>query len=458
MDLMTESLRNQLYVSKLRRLADRLEAENNQFTLLSIQEGQSKTINGMRYVWKKGKSGKARWHRTDREKAGPPVNHAISSTKKFEGRGKEFYPHETQRNSSLKVPIYGNEGRIDRELDPGEQSAPKTSTYEGALRRSEKNAAVEYVANRPYIKTMIHTDSDGDGVADGARVGIPGNAVQPPPPIRRVKGLNGEQQVAEAEFIAGFERNRNVYVKDATERSIAQGKKKGAGGPIFETDDVKNLAPAHWAPGANRADNNVALHQVANAVCKKAFKDYIATLPKGSNILVTCGGCGAGKGHILGNNPLAKPLMGKAQAVWDSAGDQNATENPWIQEEAEKHGHKVTYMYVHADPLEAWAGKYGVVQRALNPDDGRMVTARVFADSYALGSKSHKAFAEKHKHNPNAKFMFFRNGANPEMIAGIPPEAEHDPDTLYEYALGVIDKRHDLPPYIRSAATFKFGD
>ena len=453
MDPIKEIVQTEREIRRLRRLADQMESELDNFCRMALQPGQTKSVGGKNYVWKKGKSGKARWHRSDRT---PPGRHKIAQSKPTGpgGQGKQYFPQ--YRGGDGNQPIYGHKDKVVQEVDPGEKITSSTDTWSDAYRRTEKSAALLRVKDRPDIQSML-ADVDGDGIDEGARVGIPGKAVQPPPPIKRVKGLTGKQQVAEAEFITAYETNRQEMVDLATARFVDQGQKKGAGGPIFETDDVKNLAPAHWAAGANRADNNVALHQVANAICKKSFKDYIATLPKGSNILVTCGGCGAGKGFVLKNNPIAKPLMGKAQAVWDSAGDQNATENPWIQEEAEKHGHNVTYMYVHNDPLESWAGQFGVVQRSLNPEDGRMVTARVFADSYALGAKNHAAFVEKNKGNPNAKFLFFRNGKNPEMIAGIPPEAEHDADQLYEYALGVIDQRHDLPPYIRSAATFKFG-
>jgi len=89
----------------------------------------------------------------------------------------------------------------------------------------------------------------------------------------------------------------------------------------------------------------------------------------------------SGKGYALKNVPEALSMKQKSKVVWDSAGDQNATENPWIQREAEKRGLKVNYVYVHADPQEQWAGGRGVVQRANDPSDGRMVDAKVFADS-----------------------------------------------------------------------------
>src|SRR5262249_17451605 len=136
----------------------------------------------------------------------------------------------------------------------------------------------------------------------------------------------------------------------------------------------------------NRATLNLALHQTANAIAKRAFVQHLNTLKEGDEILVTVGGCGAGKGYALGNVPEALAMKDRSKAVWDSAGDQNATENPWIQSEAEARGLKVNYIYVHADPYSQWAHpERGVVKRAADPKDGRMVDAYVFADSYAIG-------------------------------------------------------------------------
>ena len=41
----------------------------------------------------------------------------------------------------------------------------------------------------------------------------------------------------------------------------------------------------------------------------------------------------SGKGYSLDNTPEAVAMKKESKAVWDSAGDQNATENPWIQQE-----------------------------------------------------------------------------------------------------------------------------
>jgi len=177
-------------------------------------------------------------------------------------------------------------------------------------------------------------------------------------------------------------------------------------------------------------------------------------LPKGSNILVTVGGCGAGKGYALKMVPQAQKLKDRASVIWDSAGDQNATENVWIQKEAEKRGLNVSYLFVNADANTQWANpKFGVVQRAKDLEDGRMVGAKVFADSYDLGPKNHQKFYEKNKSNPNAKFMFLQTGAEIKEIPGIPPESlAADRKEIEKFAVKTINEQTDLPARIREGA------
>ena len=148
----------------------------------------------------------------------------------------------------------------------------------------------------------------------------------------------------------------------------------------------------------------------------------------------------SGKGFALKHVPQAMEMKKSSAVVWDSAGDQNATENPWIQKEAEARGLKVNYLYVHADPETQWAHpERGVVKRAGDPSDGRMVDAKVFADSYALGARNHQAFYEKNRDNPNAKFMFLANQGGPKMIDGIPREALNiDRTKLADFAVKAL--------------------
>jgi hypothetical protein len=296
----------------------------------------------------------------------------------------------------------------------------------------------------------VDKDRNGDGVSDFARVGVPGNWVPPPPKtIPRLPNLTPDERAVEDGFAKRFEENPDELL-----RLYEEGRNAGTIGDapnIFGTDDCKALDP-HWAPPAgsmsdeeirnNRATFNTPLHQTANAIAKRAFLKHLDTLGEGKkSVLVTAGGVGAGKGYAIKKVGEVSQVAGSVGAVWDSAGDQNATENPWIQHECEKRGIKVYYAYVHANPYDSWAapGK-GVIERA--GKNGRMVDAKVFADSYVHGAKNFAAFAKTHKDNPNAHFFYIDNTGQPRKIEDLPPAAMGlDSSHLYEYCLRQIKEK-----------------
>jgi len=273
-------------------------------------------------------------------------------------------------------------------------------------------------------------DSDKDGVDDNARVGVPADLVPTPPAIPRLDNLTDEEKAIEGRFVDAFESDPEAMTKKYADAviKIAAAKKDV---PTFVTDDTKVLSPDYSGDkplsemsdeeraelGAKRARNNTLLHQTANAVAKRAFVAYLdelEKLPEGDpkrSVLVTSGGCGSGKGFSLKNNQEAISLKSSGiGAVWDAAGEQNATENPWILDECKKRGLKAHFVFVDADPMRQWShDKVGVMSRAKTPPpegEGRMVDSRLFADSYALGAKNFNAFFEKHKDSKDANFMF----------------------------------------------------
>lgn len=311
---------------------------------------------------------------------------------------------------------------------------------------------------RVYSPNVEKTDRDG--VTEAARVGVPAKVVPPPPEVGQLPNLTPHERYAETSFRKAFhadpEKLTNQYgalVEESTKE----------GDPlVFNTDDAKALHPA-WngsdlaARSQNRATLNNALHGTANAIAKRAFVKALDHLSPGDELLVTVGGCGAGKGYALKNVPQALALKKQAKVVWDSAGDQNATENPWIQQEAKKRGLKVNYLFVHADPYRQWSDPdMGVVKRAGDQNDGRMVDAKVFADSYGIGAKNHQAFFEANKHNPNANFMFLTGrgkSGKPEEILGVPEEALRiDRHDLANYAIKTV-MESSAPAHIKRGAT-----
>jgi len=299
----------------------------------------------------------------------------------------------------------------------------------------------------------VTSDKNKDGVTDAARVGVPAMEVPPPPNVGRVPNLTPYERSVEDAFMKHFQSDPDAVSSQFLELVKGQGEP-----PTFGTDDAKCLTDAWSHPDPetranNRATLNVVLHQTANAIAKRAFVQHLDTLSKGDEIMVTVGGCGAGKGFALKNNPDALEMKSRAKAVWDSAGDQNATENPWILKEAEDRGLKVNYVFVHANPEVQWADPdRGVVKRAADPKDGRMVDALVFADSYAIGAKNHHAFHQANKDNPSASFVFLDNTGKPKQIAGVPKEAlALDSAKLAEFAQSKV-KESSAPERVKSGA------
>lgn len=338
----------------------------------------------------------------------------------------------------------GEDGGIDNSCggDKGGGSEPKAT--------SDKPSGG---SPKAYTPDPTH-DSDGDGVTDAARVGVPAFDVPPPPKIGRLPGLDQHGSAVQDAFISHYESDPDKVASQFLDVVTKSGEP-----PTFGTDDAKCLTDAWSDPdpekrAENRATLNCALHQTANAIAKRSFLQHLDTLSKGDEIMVTVGGCGAGKGFALKHDATALEAKGRAKAVWDSAGDQNATESPWILKEAEDRGLKVTFVYVHADPKTQWADpNRGVVKRASDPKDGRMVDAKVFADSYAIGARNHHAFHQANKDNPSARFIFLDNTGKPKQIAGVPEEALRlDADELAKFASEAVSKA-DVPPRVKAGGT-----
>lgn len=350
----------------------------------------------------------------------------------------------------------GQQSQLGQEADP----------IMGAAKFIMSEPVTDAPDGTPFMPD-VEADLDGDGITDSARVGVPAHDVPPPPPmIPRLPNLTADERQVESEFAEAYEKNpdgmadrfRQHMIEHAAAKAAASGGKEP---PTFGTDDAKllsdvwagqNLTPEQRA--SNRARYNTSLHQTANAIAKRAFMQHLDTLQPGDNILVTVGGCAAGKGYCLKNTNIGMQAKQNADAVWDSAGDQNATENAWIQREAEKRGLSVTYAYVHANPEVSWAHeKFGAVERAHNPQDGRMIDARVFADSYALGAKNHMQFYENNKTNPNAKFIWIQGGGKPTELQGMPPEAlAVDRHELYRFAVQKLQERQSVAPHVKRGA------
>lgn len=323
------------------------------------------------------------------------------------------------------------------------------------------------------------TDVDPETkVAKAARVGVPAMEVPPPPKeIPRLPNLTEKERAAETRFAEAYladpdgmadeyqKLKEEVVGKD--DKGVPQ-YRVGDHPKIFNTDDAKALSPDYNPPGADpetvkdaRGTYNAAVHQTANALAKRAFVRYldkVAQLPAGQKrVLVTSGGVAAGKGYALKQGgPETEGLLEEAGAVWDAAGEQNATENPWVLAECRKRGIPVVFAFVHADPEQVWADpKRGVVERA--GKIGRMVDAVPFSESYGLGAKNFKAFMDEHIDDPDVAFYIVDNatGGQPRAVPEMPPAAlEVDAAALYAKAAKIMEERKArLPGYVYRGGT-----
>ncbi len=323
------------------------------------------------------------------------------------------------------------------------------------LTRERRTAAPRGTRYAPSVTK----DADGDGVTEAARVGVPAHRVPPPPQVGRLPNLTPHERAVEEAVVGPYNMNPEKMAKDY--RAAVLKSTKPGEPPKFETDAAKELF-GDWMVAdkghrsVNRATLNHVFHQAANGIAKRAFLQHLDTMQPGQSILVTVGGCGSGKGFALKQTPEGRAMKAKSHVVWDSAGDQNASENPWIQGEAERRGLKVNYLYVHADPWKQWSHpERGVVKRAAEPDDGRMVLPEVYGDSHAIGAKNHEAFYVSNRDNPNASFLFLENRGTeeggPRVIDGIPRSAlTVDRKKLTRFARKSL-KKSDAPAHVKRA-------
>lgn len=313
----------------------------------------------------------------------------------------------------------------------------------------------------------VYNPDPAEGKA--ARVGVPGDQVPPPPAeIPRLPNLTPEERAVEHSFASAYEKNPDGMAADVI-KALAD-RKIGDAPNVFGTDDVKALF-ASWAGtkeiGADgkatlsqetkdfRSLYNTSLHQTANALAKRAFVKYlddvVSKLPEGErNVLVTAGGVAAGKGYAISQVESVNSMAKVASVVWDTAGEQNSTELSWVAKEAGARGIKMTAVYVHADPASVWENPdRGVMQRAAKI--GRMVDARLFADSYTHGARNFAAFQEKHADNPNVSVAILDNskGAVPVRLDKMPEHVlKADPEELYAKSVNAL-ARTNVPDTVK---------
>lgn len=355
------------------------------------------------------------------------------------------------------------------ESPPQKSSSPSA----GESPQTAKAVADLGAANQPTTSPPPGKEYKPDPAkGKAARVGVPGDAVPPPPTMEdlRLPNLTPEEREVEQQFAQMFENDPDGMADQLID---AMSKGLGDGPNIFATDEAKGLFDK-WrgtkvvgADGktdlspetkAFRSTMNTALHQTANAITKRAFVRYldnvVMKLPLESRqVLVTAGGVAAGKGYAIANVSDVNTISKMAAATWDSAGEQNSTELPWLAEECKKRGIAMTAVYVHANPHETWENpQRGVVERA--GKKGRMVDARVFADSYSHGARNFAEFQKTYGKDPAIRIAILDNTASvPQQLPEIPADAlAIDSDKLYARCLEALD-HPSVPAPVKEGGT-----
>ena len=350
--------------------------------------------------------------------------------------------------------------RLAMEFDTPEALKKYLSEHPRADKANHTVKKPERAEGGKKEKSKVPKSKPMENPEKAARVGIPGEVVAPPPKLPKLRNLTKEEAEIESLMNEGIEKDPEGAAKaflDITKDNNW----------VFETDGAKALLPQWTRPDlqpdekgqpihperANfRGKFNAIIHQGANAIAKRAFLsrlDDIAKMPEDRRkVLVTSGGVAAGKGSALAAQP---DLARSVAATWDAAGEQNATENEWLLKECQKRGIKPIFLFVHADPKQAWPG---VIERAKSI--GRMVDAQLFTDSYVQGGRNFAKFYEDHKDDANFVFGRFKGRGEPaEILDEMPPEVkELDPEEVYEHVSEYTDTHKEyLPKFVYEGAT-----
>lgn len=164
------------------------------------------------------------------------------------------------------------------------------------------------------------------------------------------------------------------YQAAKLEYATAKHTKDSDGGRIINTDIARELSPEYRADRSQSA----AVHEPASWFTKELYADKLAELPKGSDVVFTAGGTGAGKSSALQKIPEMMAASEKAGVVFDT--NMNGMRSSILKvEQALDAGHNVKVILVDRDPVEALVA--GSLPRAMKigrtvPLDAHLETHR----------------------------------------------------------------------------------
>lgn len=298
--------------------------------------------------------------------------------------------------------------------------------------------------------------------------------------VHQIPNLNPTERIIEKEFASAFQAHPRRMVREFL-KMVRRG-----GGNVIEPDNAKLLSPRfarpdlmkqiadaqaqiqafggfHTAVAAaeterleltiakakseikrSRAESNIPTHMTATAIARLTLVQMLEDLAKDTSIpadqktlLVTCGGCAAGKGTSLTKAGELVPAVKTASLVYDTDGETSGVFNEFVLAECRKHGIKPTFLYVHADPVQAWDRVYSRADQV-----GRMVSEEPFIDSHVDSPRNFDKFFRQHRRDKDVTFVIIDNskGGAPELVSELPPSAlSHNRDELRH----VIRKKTD---------------
>ncbi len=140
---------------------------------------------------------------------------------------------------------------------------------------------------------------------------------------------------------------------------------------LLNADNVREV----FKPAGYNRINAADYHESASSLTDQLFQEDVSKLKPGDNYLFTAGSSGAGKSHALNSYPdLTKNMAAGLDGNFSSGSSLSR-----LKAVLDK-GANVTLAYVHREPTEAWIN--GVIKRAVDPANGRVVPLSVMVDNF----------------------------------------------------------------------------
>jgi hypothetical protein len=224
--------------------------------------------------------------------------------------------------------------------------------------------------------------------------------------IEKGRHLSTKEREVEARFAR--------YLEDHTEQAIARYQEQF--GKEINTDNARELSKDYAPGGIEATDSQTktaratwsnAVHEPASALVKEIYKRELKK-PAGPRqldwVVFTAGGTAAGKTTAIKAVPGVAKVVQAAQIIYDST-LSSLRSSPEKITQALEAGKKVSIIYVHRDPVEAF------VNGSLSQPDrmGRTIPLEVFLGTYIGAPKVVLQLAGKYKGDPRVAISVIDN-------------------------------------------------